>query len=104
MTPADRATAAPRGYLDDDGGVGPELLDSLDRTDLLWFVQRPGVVERTRRAMPAEADYLAASSGGHRPRRVTVRRLAAGVLRRDYGAAGAVVAFVAPSIVREVAR
>jgi len=101
MTAPDRATAASRGYL--DGGAGPELLDALDRTDLLWFVQRPGVVLRTRRAMPAEADYLAASSG-HRPRRVTVRRLAAGMLSRDYGPAGAVLAFVAPAIVRDVFR
>lgn len=102
MTAPDRATAASRGYL--DGGAGPELLDALDRTDLLWFVQRPGVVLRTRRAMPAEADYLAASSDGHRPESVTVRRVGAGFLLRDYGPAGVVVAVVAPAIVRDVFR
>jgi len=94
----------PRGYRLLDGGTAPESLDALDRTDLLWFVRHPDVAERTRRTRPAEADFLAASSDGRRPRSVTVRRVGVGFLIRDYGPAGLVVAVVSPGIVREVFR
>lgn len=84
--------------------AGGALLDSLDRTDLLWFARHPGEPERQRQVMPAEAVHLREKTGV-RPKRVVITLTPVrGVLIRDYGGGVKSVAVVAPSIVDEVCR
>lgn len=80
-----------------------ELLDALDRTDLLWFT-RHAATDRTRRTMPAESAHVRALHGVRRPAWVTVRRLAPGLLLRHYDTGVCVLAQVGSAIVGEVSR